>query len=112
MKTQDREDLKLKKINDIIGEVKWMMLTDQMPLDKVKCFSDLHDYCDANVIGDCEELFDPKYGLKEDGHNHTEIVDLLEEIQNAVDAYIKSVTFEMWTKRILAKKKETVTKEG
>lgn len=78
--------------NTIIKEIKQMMNNDgTIPYD-VKSFSELHDYCDANVLGDTETLLELNLPFDE-------MAKELNKVQDIVDAYLKSVTFEMWVAR-------------
>lgn len=46
------------------------------------CFADLHDTCDANTLGNSEQLF-------ESFDNPQAACDALNAVQNAIDAWIK-----------------------
>lgn len=61
-------------------------------VDKVTCFSDLHDYMDANTLGESEEIWEELTdGIGPEG-DETKVqlaCDVLNEAQDIVDKWIK-----------------------
>jgi len=61
-------------------------------VDKVTCFSDLHDYMDANTLGESEEIWEAltdDIGPEGDERKVQLACDVLNEAQNIVDEWIK-----------------------
>lgn len=64
----------------------------QQNIDKVSCFSDLHDYMDANTLGESEEIWEEltdDIGPEGDERKVQLACDVLNEAQNIVDKWIK-----------------------
>src|SRR5437016_2931553 len=60
--------------------------------DKITCFSDLHDYMDANTLGESEEIWEELTdGIGPDGDEKKvqAACDVLNEAQTIVDGWIK-----------------------
>lgn len=57
-------------------------------------FGDLHDYCDANVLGECENLYNELVTESQTASEHDAKLDAVNAIMNpaqgAVDAWIKA----------------------
>ncbi len=66
-------------VRTIIDEIK-----KDIDLTDIKTFSDLHDVCDANVLGDSEAVLD-------NCSNTEDLNEELNAIQNVVDHYIKAI---------------------
>ncbi len=61
-------------------------------VDKVTCFSDLHDYMDANTLGESEEIWEELtdgIGPEGDEKKVQAACDVLNEAQTIVDEWIK-----------------------
>jgi hypothetical protein len=61
-------------------------------IDKVTCFSDLHDYMDANTLGESEEIWEEltdDIGPEGDERKVQLACDVLNEAQNIVDKWIR-----------------------
>lgn len=64
----------------------------QQNIDKVRCFSDLHDYMDANTLGESEEVWEEltdDIGPEGDERKVQLACDVVNEAQNIVDKWIK-----------------------
>ena len=64
----------------------------QQNIDKVRCFSDLHDYIDANTLGESEEIWEEltdDIGPEGDERKVQLACDVLNEAQTIVDEWIK-----------------------
>lgn len=61
-------------------------------VDKVTCFSDLHDYMDANTLGESEKIWEEltdDIGPEGDEKKVQAACDVLNEAQSVVDDWIK-----------------------
>ena len=61
-------------------------------IDKIKCFSDLHDYMDANTLGESEKVWEEltdDIGPQGDEVKVQLACDILNEAQTIVDEWIK-----------------------
>ncbi|HCX29757.1 MAG TPA: hypothetical protein DHU55_08315 [Blastocatellia bacterium] len=61
-------------------------------LEKITCFSDLHDYMDANTLGESEEIWEEltdDIGPEGDERKVQLACDVLNEAQNIVDKWIR-----------------------
>ncbi len=61
-------------------------------VDKMTCFSDLHDYVDANTLGESEEIWEEltdEIGPEGDERKVQLACDVLNEAQNIVDKWIR-----------------------
>jgi hypothetical protein len=71
-------------VSSIKQEIRELIANGTIP-ETVGSFSELHDYCDANMLGGTEDLLQ----FDDEGDSHIDI-DELNAAQDAVDAWIKS----------------------
>jgi hypothetical protein len=70
---------KLRDMNTYVASMVWEIITDPV-LAACTSFSQLHDYCDANVLGDIDSR---------EFTNTEEMIDFANKGMDAIDAWLK-----------------------